>query len=252
MPDLDTIEAQVELDRAALSRSLDALAETVNPAQAADQIATMAEEYGGEIGRQAWSAARDNPAAFALVGAGVALLLSGTGKRARRPIATPTAVPPQRAMDGFDERVAAADAAMKKDMSGQSGAAPSASRLRAAMDAGLDKLPASARKKVIRARQAALDAQEQIERRAAKVARRSRSFLNEQPLAVGAVAFGVGALIGAVLPSTRREDALLGARRDALMDAAQQTLQEELEKAHATASETLRSVADQVSVSAKS
>jgi hypothetical protein len=36
----------------------------------------------------------------------------------------------------------------------------------------------------------------------------------EQPLVLGAIAVGVGALLGALLPSTQREDELLGAQRD--------------------------------------
>ena len=66
-------------------------------------------------------------------------------------------------------------------------------------------------------------------------------LLHVQVGPVGALAVGMGALIGALLPSTRREDALLGEHRDAVMAAAKSTLQDELDKAHRTARETLRS-----------
>ncbi|MEL6585119.1 MAG: hypothetical protein AAFY65_11445 [Pseudomonadota bacterium] len=240
MPDVPKIEAQVARDRAALSRSLDALTDAADPERASAQISAMAQSYGGEIGRQTWDAARQNPAAFALVGAGIGLLLTGTGKRPDQGTATPTAVPPHQAMEGFDARVAEADTTLKQEMTGMSDVSLSASRMRAAMDHGLDKLPRHARKRVLQARQTALQAQERVEAKAAKLARRSRTFMDEQPLAVGALALGLGALVGAMLPSTKREDELLGAHRDAMMRSAQDALQEELHKAHAAATETLQ------------
>ncbi|WP_299694481.1 hypothetical protein [uncultured Tateyamaria sp.] len=240
MPDFDAIEAQVARDRAALSQSLDALTDAADPERATTQISTIAHEYGGEIGRQTWEAARQNPAAFALVGAGIGLLLTGTGKRPERRPHPETAVPPAKAMQGFDARVAAADTAIKEEMTGMSDETVSASRLRAAMDHGLDKLPAAARARVLKARKSALQAQERVEAKAAKLAIRSRTFMDDQPLAVGALAVGLGALVGALLPSTQREDELLGAHRDAMMRSAQDILREELQNAHAAASEKLQ------------
>lgn len=53
--------------------------------------------------------------------------------------------------------------------------------------------------------------------------RSRRSFLTvmeEQPLVVGAIAIAIGAAIGAALPSTRKEDELMGGPRDRLKDEA--------------------------------
>jgi ElaB/YqjD/DUF883 family membrane-anchored ribosome-binding protein len=139
----------------------------------------------------------------------------------------------------FDARVEAADTAMKKEMTGMTDTAPRAARLRAAMDKGLERLPAASRDRVVKARKAALKAQEKFEAQAERISRKSRSFAHDQPLATGALALGVGALVGALLPGTRREDALLGAQRDALMHDARQILREEMEKLHTAASERL-------------
>ena len=234
MPNLETLEEEVARDRAALAQSLDALTNAANPQRAADHVATMVEGYGGELGRQAWSAARQNPAAFALVGAGIALLLTGAGSRGEQPVKS---VP---AADDFDARVEAADAAIKAEATGLSEEIPQASQLRAAMETGLNKLPSAARKRVIDARVAALHAQERVEAQAAKISKQSRMFMNDQPLAVGALAAGVGALLGALLPATRREDELLGKKRDALMRAARETLSEELQKVQAQASAKIK------------
>lgn len=229
MADFASLEARVEADRADLVHSLDALGATVAPDNLKQQIGATAEAYGGELGRQAWSAARDNPAAFTLVGAGLGLLLTGAGTRSGH--------------DSFDapfkQRVAKADTRMKQEMTGMIDPEPKASRLRAALENGLEHLPDAARARVLKARSAALDAQEKLEAEAERAARKARTFAHEQPLAVGALALGVGALVGALIPGTRREDEIMGARRDALMNEAQQVLKSEMDKLNTRAHEAL-------------
>ena len=60
------------------------------------------------------------------------------------------------------------------------------------------------------------------------LARKTSAFHNDQPLAVGALALGLGALVAALLPATRREDELLGEHRDAMMKKAQDALKTEM------------------------
>jgi len=205
-----------------------------NPANLKRHAAAVVESYGDTLGRRAWDAARENPAAFALVGAGLGLLFTRAGTRPEIDPPDPTAVPPDRAFTGFDARVAAADEKMKQEMTGMQAPSPQprATWLRARMNDGLDTLPDSARKRVMQARDAALDAQEKVEKQARKTAQASRSYFDAQPLAVGAIAGGLGALIGALLPSTRREDAVLREHRDAMMAHAKSTLREEMDKVH--------------------
>ncbi|EEX10199.1 conserved hypothetical protein [Ruegeria lacuscaerulensis ITI-1157] len=247
MSDLTPLETEIAYERSALARSLDALSDTIAPQRLANEAKTTLEAYGGEIGAHIWSAARKNPAAFALLGAGAALLLAGPGTGAKRTHPETQAVPPQDAFDGFDRRVAAADSRMKQKMTGMIEQNQSASALSAALDRGLDKLPPKARARVIEARKAAIGAQHAVEKRARKVAKASQTFVHDQPLAAGALALGVGMLAGALLPNTRKEDELLGHRRDQLMRHAQNVLNEELDKLHAAASAKLDNAASQAS-----
>ena len=226
MSDLGTLETQIERDRENLTRTLDNLTSTLSPDHIATRVASSVEGYGGELGRQAWDSAKKNPAAFALVVAGIGLLISGTGTRSKAAPAT-SVTPPKAAMAGFDERVEEADAAMKADMATES-AAPKASWLRENLHAGLDTLPSSAKARVIKVRKAAIVAQEKVEAQAAALARKTSAFHNDQPLAVGALALGLGALVAALLPATRREDELLGEHRDAMMKKAQDALKTEM------------------------
>lgn len=59
--------------------------------------------------------------------------------------------------------------------------------------------------------------------------------MEEQPLILGALGIAIGAALGAGLPSTRREDELMGKTRDDIVDKATETGQEQLEKAKSIA-----------------
>jgi hypothetical protein len=59
--------------------------------------------------------------------------------------------------------------------------------------------------------------------------------LHEQPLVLGAIGLAVGAALGSVLPSTEREDRLMGDSRDRLKRRATEAGREQLDKAGAAA-----------------
>ena len=59
--------------------------------------------------------------------------------------------------------------------------------------------------------------------------------MRDQPLALGAVGFGIGALIAALLPRTQREDALMGEASDRISERAQAVASEGLEDARRVA-----------------
>lgn len=223
MSDLDQLEARVERDRKELSKALDDLTDTLAPGEVAQSVASTVQDYGGELGRQTVNAAKANPAAFILAGAGLALLLAGP--KTERPSTTrakSNAAHPDDALVGFDERVRAADAAMN-------GPGASASGLKAALDKGLEKLPPEAQARVRKARYAALDAQEQVEKRLKSATSKAQKTHQSQPLVTGALALGVGALVGALLPKTQTEDEMLGQKRDALMAEARLALRREVD-----------------------
>ncbi|MDA8585064.1 hypothetical protein N9L47_02230 [Rhodobacteraceae bacterium] len=240
--ELEELEEQIRYERAQLSRTLDNLTNSLAPGQIASKLTSSVDGYGGEIGRQAMQTAQKNPAAFALVAAGLGLLFTGGGSKPSRPNRAMQANDPLKAMQGFDKRVENADAAMKAQMATAT-AAPKASKLREKLESGLDALPPQARHRVMKARHAAVVAQEKVEAQAAEIARKGRSFHNDQPIAVGAIALGVGALIGALLPSTRRENELLGERRDTLMASAQFALQTEMDQLKRSAQDGVESIA---------
>lgn len=55
-------------------------------------------------------------------------------------------------------------------------------------------------------------------------------LLDEQPLVLGVLGIAVGTLLGAALPSTRREDEMMGRKRDDLLEKAKHTASEQAER----------------------
>ena len=78
--------------------------------------------------------------------------------------------------------------------------------------------------------------------------RARRGFLNtldEQPLVLGAIGLAVGAALGSALPSTEREDRLMGGSRDRLKRRAAEEGREQLHKAQAAAGAAYEAARDE-------
>lgn len=108
---------------------------------------------------------------------------------------------------------------------------------------GTEHMSEMARERVVQARAAAWDAQRSLQARAGDYTAAGREAYGSQPLVGGLVAFGIGALIGATLPRTRKEDEYLGTYRDRAFDEAERIFGEESGK--------LRSVAEAAVTEAK-
>lgn len=76
-------------------------------------------------------------------------------------------------------------------------------------------------------------------------------YLNENPLAVGAVALALGAVVGLAIPTTSYENELMGEAREKLVSKAQNAAQETVEKVKNVAGETIGTVKDDVAEKAK-
>lgn len=237
--DVQELERTIEADRTMLERTLSQLSQALSPEQIWGTIAREVQARSGPIGRTLVESAKANPAGTALVGLGVAAVLAGPKRPKSEPAYDTRSKPLASGMSDkqvltgeFDRRVAAAEAAQQSE--------PLAPKMRAALNKGLANLPAPARERVIQAREAAIAAQEKVDRSAAIAARKARSFYQRQPLSTAAVAAGLGAVAAALLPRTRTEDRLLGAKRDALLQQAEFALRDEIAAATVTGEAALR------------
>lgn len=73
---------------------------------------------------------------------------------------------------------------------------------------------------------------DEARQQARRVEQTFESTLHTNPLALGAVALAVGAVVGLSLPSTRREDELMGETRNQLLHRAQEVAHDAIETAH--------------------
>jgi len=76
-------------------------------------------------------------------------------------------------------------------------------------------------------------------------------YIEENPLAVGAVALALGAAVGMALPSTRVEGQLMGETKQQLLQKAQDTAGELVDKVKQVASEAQKTITDEVKAQAQ-
>jgi len=90
--------------------------------------------------------------------------------------------------------------------------------------------------------QAVGDLTNEAQYQALKLEYRVREMLYEKPLAVGAVAFALGAAVGIAVPGTRQEQKIMGNVRDQVVDKAQEVAQNTMEKVQGVVEEATDTV----------
>ncbi|MBW4709527.1 DUF3618 domain-containing protein [Roseobacter sp. YSTF-M11] len=96
---------------------------------------------------------------------------------------------------------------------------------------GTETLSEEGRKRVIAARQKAVEMRRSAARSMHQGTDAAADFYDQQPLVVGALALAVGAALGGALPRTKAENDLMGTQSDSLFDEAERIFQEEKAKA---------------------
>jgi len=81
---------------------------------------------------------------------------------------------------------------------------------------------------------------------AREMAQGVQRMLEENPLLVGAIAMGIGAAVGFMMPETRVESRMMGDARDRLVENVQQTAHDVVQKVQTVASETLDTAKEKV------
>lgn len=214
----DEIEADIDYTRARMDADLAALEDRLSPGHLIDEALRQIRSGGAaEYFRNLGETAKRNPMPLALVSTGLAwLALSSRAGSAG-------AYSPGSADYGYEgawhgeyaESSSASSTA--EDMKAKAGQAweRTAGSASAAVQSAKDR----AHRMTDSARHGMDTAREQARRRAEQAragARRVTGFMYEQPLVAAGVALTVGAVLGGLLPSTRREDELMGRRSDAL------------------------------------
>lgn len=265
----EEIEGDIERTRADVSSTIDAIQSKLTPGQLMDQAfgyarGSLPADFGANLG----NAVRDNPVPVALIGIGLAWLMT-SGRRAdgqararRRQAEYDTHVyvrdsgadyegayltdhAPDAGAEGSSEgRVhrAASKASETgrelKDKAGELG--HRISDKASALTGRAREMAQGAQGAAQRTRERVSGSAGGARARMGEVSQRSQQqyyrakdsfgrMIDEQPLMVGALGLAVGTMLGALLPGTRREDELMGRTRDDLLERAKDTAREQAE-----------------------
>jgi hypothetical protein len=265
----EEIERALEKTRMEITRTVDAIQSRVTPGQVFQELYDAARSGPTDYVRNLGLAAKNNPIPLALVGVGLAWLATSGGRTPsylRGTRETGADAGAARGSEALGDAAAAAGGYMRSaadyagavgrsaaDMAGEAGermddmAAGTSDRVRQMSD-DVRSLAAEWREGAAsageatreRARRVGAKAQEQ----AAHLRDGASHLWHEQPLVVGALALAAGAMLGALLPSTRRENELMGETRDRFMDQATLMGEQALDEATAAAKSAVDAAAD--------
>lgn len=85
-----------------------------------------------------------------------------------------------------------------------------------------------------------------VQRQAYRAQSQIEQLMDENPLAAGAIALGIGAAIGMMFPGTRMEDEFMGRKRDKFVSEAKETAEDTFEQVKEVASQSAEKVKEEV------
>jgi hypothetical protein len=194
--DPEQLERAAERLRADLDRTLDALERKLQPSQLLDRSLAYLREHGGDMAYAVGDSVRRNPVPVLLTVAGLGWLIV-SALRPREPVDVTIG-------DGYpgDD---GDDSALDEEWLD---------------DESLDEESLSAESDTPRGR--FYDRVQTVRARTRRAQYRVVSALEERPLLFGGLAVAIGALLGALVPSTQYEDQVVGELRDRAMERARQ------------------------------
>ncbi|MBA1200337.1 DUF3618 domain-containing protein [Pseudomonas capeferrum] len=252
----EELEQEINAKRASISNLVDSLESRMSPGQLFDQALSFTKGNGGEFYSNLCTTLKNNPVPTALTAVGVAWLALNQNR--------PFNPGPAHQGPGLGDKLGSAVDSVKGAF------ATAGDKLHSATDAAKEKahdlkdkaydlkdkasdfkgkasdyghdtsqsIGASADS----LRRSAHDARDQVNYQASALKGQFDHLLKEQPLVIAAIGIALGAAIGAALPSTRKEDELMGDTSDRLTGAVKAKGQDVLEQAKAKGQEALEEV----------
>ncbi|HEY4541784.1 MAG TPA: DUF3618 domain-containing protein, partial [Noviherbaspirillum sp.] len=279
----EEIESDIERTRAEMSSTIDAIQDKLTPGQMMDQALQYARtslpaDFGSNLG----AAVRENPVPVALIGVGIAWMMAQSRQQRMRTshaysrdfyeseagmdydptyVSATADTGPSR-MERAKDAIGDAKSRVSESVSGTSErlrekasnlrekASDITSRARDAVSGARERISTTASSGRARMSDLSQRSQQQYYR-----ARQGfGTMAEEQPLVLGAIGIAIGALIGSMMPATRREDEMMGHMRDDLLDRAKeasrehaQTLKESARRVAETAKEEAQRVGSEAS-----
>ncbi|WP_226685789.1 DUF3618 domain-containing protein [Stutzerimonas stutzeri] len=197
--DPDTLEREIDQQRAEIGNIVHALESKLSPGQMIDTALGYAKGGGGEFLHNLTDTVKANPVPTLLTSIGLVWLMAGQNRRPDYSDSVSTG-------PSMTDKLAAKASNLKQQGSGIKDKAAQMSH--------------SASSSLGNARHRVSDSSRHAAESLRHTADRARGgftqLLNEQPLALGAMGIALGALLAASVPPTRREDELMGRKSDEL------------------------------------
>lgn len=245
------LEGEADASRERVASLLDELRGRASPGEVVDQVYDYARNGGGgDFVRSFGTQVRNNPLAVALVGAGIGwLMLSGRSSGRREELSSSESEgESEGAADGVRRAYHDASDGVKRaygaTASGMSAAGSSAGSMASRASEAVSGAAGSLKDTASEASQSIAEGATAARDRVADLAGRGRDGasriaqtgshyaeqLVEHPMVLAGLGLAIGAAIGAMFPSTEREDRLMGSASDDLKDRAVELGQEQYDK----------------------
>lgn len=219
------IEREIDQDRSHLSATLSALENKFSPGQIVDQVLGYAKRNGGDFSDNLVKTVANNPLPTILTGIGVAWLAVSQGRSGSRSqyeesdfYATGYSTDASPSGQGFAD-----GSSSSSKLSSTKG---KASELKDHLSSSASHAGDKASHLASNARHSADAMRHRGQQQWARTSRGAQDFFAQNPLAVGAAAVAIGALIGASLPVSSREKEMLGETGERITDKAKSVAQE--------------------------
>lgn len=258
----DEIESDIARTRADFSSTIDAIQHKLSPSEMMDNAVDYAlNTTPGAFSMNLVNSVRDNPIPVALIGIGIAWLFAADRRRVEyEPVARyPRSLrrPVRSGYEGMDEAdyLAAQDygaggtdeGLMQRMASKTSETAQGLKESASNVGQKISETASAVTGRVQQAGESAQARMSEVGRRSQMQMERAKDrfgqMMDEQPLVLGALGLAIGAALGAAIPSTRRENEMMGNVRDDLLERAKETAREQ--------AETLKQSAQRVADTAK-
>lgn len=224
--DPDELEREIEAERAHINETLRALEQRFSPGQILDQVLRYTRSNGGDFSRNLVDTVKTNPVPTLLTATGLMWMIYGERHPHSGDGFWRDSDNPSRASYGVDPAYQSASGGDAYDQENARG-----SSLASRIKQGVGRLSGSARQTSDRTSQRAQHAKEGARQQAQRASQGFEHMLRDQPLALGAIGVALGALIGASVPRSQREDELLGKARQRVTEQAAQKADQLKEKA---------------------
>jgi ElaB/YqjD/DUF883 family membrane-anchored ribosome-binding protein len=244
-------EREAESTRRSLANSLNELQDRLTPGQVFDEALSYAKSGSGSFARAFSNAMRDNPFPALLIGSGCMMFLSEKmgitkGLSPRRYTGTFAPVDQDPGMgEGAKEKVHSATASIKQGFAAVGDKLHNTSErvketvhdMGESVSETVDEIKQGAQSVGERLTDTVGHTGEQARIAGRQVKNKATTLLHEQPLLMAGVGVALGAVLAALLPTTRAENRLLGETSDRLKKRIRDTAAQQYETVKDTAGE---------------